>query len=128
MNENHSHNVFGRKTQTLSKAPISHFCDTSCLALQPELPGKEFSLQPSLGSWLPQSNSVLWIAERLPIGVVVWCKTSAVVYLCSHLTLSFLCDLGYPIKYVFSLEKLPRKAFIRSLEVLSHPSSPSNAR
>lgn len=56
MNFKNSYN--GRKTQTLSKAPISHFCDTSCQALQPELPAKEFSLQSSLWSWLPQINSI----------------------------------------------------------------------
>lgn len=40
----------------------------------------------------------LWVIESLPIGVVVWCKTFVVAWICSHLTLSFSSDLGYLIK------------------------------
>lgn len=79
MNENKSFS--GRKIQTLSHAPVSQFCDTSCLALQPELPGKKFSLQSSLWSWLPQSNSVLQKIERLPTDRCCGVPTSAVAYL-----------------------------------------------
>lgn len=81
-------------------------------------------------------NGDLWLMKRLPISVGVWFKTSAPDFLLCHPALSFISDLGYFIKRVFSLEKLPRTTHIILMSNLAlffpwhslfHLGSPSKA-